>query len=189
MNVIVDNGKTYANLSDLKEWEKNPRAIKDKDFQLLKDQITLLGQYKPLLVMNDGTVLGGNMRLKAYKESGGFDKLWVSIIEFIEKDGLFYAVINGQEQKKPFESILQGMTEYSLSDNDRAGFYQSGELANLVGETNIDPGIYHIDFSEPLTLEGVSENTGEGQGGSGKEFEVTCPNCGTKFNPKGGDSQ
>lgn len=138
-------------LSELREWDRNPRNIKKDDYLKLKDQITLLGQYKPILAMTDGTVLGGNMRLKALRELG-VDPVWVSEIDFVEKNGLWYAVVNQQEQAKPFSSRLQGMTEYALSDNDRAGYYDQDMLTTLMSEVEIDLNEYHVDFGEPVTI-------------------------------------
>lgn len=46
----------------------------------LKKQIQKLGQYKPLLITKDGTVLGGNMRLKAYQELG-IENVWVNVVD------------------------------------------------------------------------------------------------------------
>lgn len=37
-------------------------------------------QYKPLLITEDGTVLDGNMRLRAYRELG-FKDIWVSVVK------------------------------------------------------------------------------------------------------------
>jgi len=60
----------FRKIEDLIEWDKNPRKITDLDYVRLKDQITLLGQYKPLIINEKNEVLGGNMRLRAFKELG-----------------------------------------------------------------------------------------------------------------------
>lgn len=163
-------------ISELTGWDKNPRNINDKDYQRLKDQITLLGQYKPLLITDDNIVIGGNMRLKVLKELG-VTNVWVAPINFIEKDNLWYAVINGEEQKKPFTSKLQGMTEYALSDNDRAGYYSQDMLANLLGEVDIDLDAYAIDLSEPITLDemlnGKNEEVKEDEAPAVDETQTT----------------
>lgn len=99
-------------IDKLRNWDKNPRSISDKGFERLKKQIQTLGMYKPLLVTEDGTVLGGNMRLRAYRELGIKD-VWVSVVDA------------PTEEKK---------LEYALSDNDRAGFYDDDLLANLTAE-------------------------------------------------------
>lgn len=102
--------KLFWDISKLKNWDKNPRGIKAEDFERLKKQIKKLGQYKPLLITQDGTVLGGNMRLKAYQALGVKD-IWVSI------------VIARTDKVK---------LEYALSDNDRAGYYEEDKLAELM---------------------------------------------------------
>jgi len=129
--------KDIWNIKDLKEWDKNPRNIKEKDFKRLKNQIQKLGQYKPLLVNSGknwgkrGTVAGGNMRLKAYREMGIVD-IWVSLID-----------------PKTKEEFL----EYALSDNDRAGYYDDDMLANLIPEFDIDWEDYAVDLRPPMSLE------------------------------------
>src|SRR3990167_5267941 len=110
--------KTIWSIDKLKEWEKNPRSIQSKDFDRLKKQIFSLGQYKPLIITKDGTVLGGNMRLKAYRELGMKD-IWVSIVDVSPTEGM---------------TTEDRMLQYALSDNDRAGFYDEDLLAKLTGE-------------------------------------------------------
>ena len=119
-------------ISTLKLWDKNPRSITTADFERLKRQIKKLGQYKPLIITEDGTVLGGNMRLRAYQELGMKD-VWVSIVKA------------DTEQKK---------TEYALSDNDRAGFYDEDRLAELVsGLPELDIKDYRVDLGKMTSLE------------------------------------
>jgi hypothetical protein len=73
-----------------------------------------LGQYKPLLITSDGEVLGGNMRLRAYKDLG-MTEAWVSVVE----------------PKTEAEKL-----EYALSDNDRVGYYEDDKLAELLIQYN-----------------------------------------------------
>ena len=122
---------TYWELSKLREWDRNPRSISKDGFERLKKQIKKLGQYKPLLITPDGTVLGGNMRLKAYRELG-VDKVWVSIID----------------PKTEAEKL-----EYSLSDNDRAGYYDDDLLANLSSYySDFNWEDYSVDLRDPTNL-------------------------------------
>jgi DNA modification methylase len=125
------NNKIVANINDLKGWDKNPRDILPQDLERLKKQIMKLGQYKPLLVTPEGIVIGGNMRLKAYRDLGISD-LWVSIIT-----------------PKDDAELL----EYALSDNDRAGFYNELELMELVVLTPIDQQLYSVDMGKPVLLQ------------------------------------
>lgn len=123
---------TTKKLSELKEWDKNPRSIKKNDFERLKKQIQELGQYKPLLITQDGTVLGGNMRLKAYREPQ-MEDIWVSIVDA------------PTEEKR---------LQYALSDNDRAGFYDEDLLANLLPQyPDFHWEDFAVDLREPQTLQ------------------------------------
>lgn len=123
-------------ISSLKNWEKNPRGILKDDFERLKKQIQKFGQYKPLLITEDGTVLGGNMRLKAMQDLGITD-VWVSVVD-------------APDEKTKLE--------YALSDNDRAGYYETQELTELVyslPDLKLDE--YKVDFSKNVLLSDVME--------------------------------
>ena len=130
--------KYYRNIEELKEWSSNPRDVKDVDFKRLKRQIQDLGEYKPLLITEDGTVIGGNMRLKAYKELG-YNKIWVSVIDAKTDD----------EKLK-----------YALSDNDNVGYYLEEELKELL--TNAGPDFdldeFKVDLTEPKQLRKMVED-------------------------------
>lgn len=166
--------KLYWDISKLKEWEKNPRSIKEKDFKRLKKQLEQLGEYKPLLITEDGTVLGGNMRLKAMRELG-WTKAWVSIVE-----------AETEEEK----------LKYALSDNDRAGFYDEDLLANLTGDfPDFEWGNYAVDLKPPVTLDDLFPEEaeedevpevaeGEPQSKLGEVYRlgkwIICPKCNKK---------
>lgn len=127
-------------IEKLKPWTKNPRDIKKEDFERLKRQIKELGQYKPLLVTREGEVLGGNMRLKAYKELG-INEVWVSVVT----------------PKTEAEKV-----KYALSDNDRAGFYISDQLTDLITEYGVEINLddYKVDLGEAMTLSEVLNKFG-----------------------------
>ena len=101
----------YRAISSLHNWENNPRTATKDGIERLIKQRKKLGVYKPLLITEDGTVLGGNMRLKALEQMGE-KKVWVSVVQA------------DTEEKK---------IEYALSDNDRVGKYEGDQLANLIG--------------------------------------------------------
>ncbi len=155
----------HRNISTLTSWDKNPRSIKKKDFERLKKQITTLGQYKPLLITPDGIVLGGNMRLKAYKDLG-IEELWVSVVDA------------DTEEKK---------LEYALSDNDRAGYYDDDLLANLIPNyPNFQWQDYAVDMKEPQNLGDLVENFSDNRIDE-KEIDENlatdhvCPKCGYEW--------
>lgn len=138
----ADYRKVPVSLID--PWDKNPRGIKTEDFERLKRQILDLGLYKPLLCYEDNgrfVVLGGNMRIRAIKELG-LAEVAVSIVH----------------PKDEAEKI-----KYALSDNDRAGFYDSQQLAELVMPHMNDITLpdYKVDLGEPWTdLKRVVEQFG-----------------------------
>jgi ParB-like chromosome segregation protein Spo0J len=60
-------------LSEIRENPKNPRLIKDENFQKLVRSIQEFPEMleaRPIVVNPDMIVLGGNMRLKACKAAG-----------------------------------------------------------------------------------------------------------------------
>lgn len=118
----------YRAISSLHNWENNPRTATKDGIERLIKQIKKLGVYKPLLITEDGTVLGGNMRLKALEQMGE-KKVWVSVVQA------------DTEEKK---------IEYALSDNDRVGKYEGDQLANLIGNfPEVEWGDYSVDIKEP----------------------------------------
>ena len=57
-------------ISELKNWENNPRTISEESYKTLKKSIGDLGNFEPLVINIDGTVLAGNQRLRVHKEQG-----------------------------------------------------------------------------------------------------------------------
>ena len=149
-------------------WEKNPRTATEEDIDRLKAQIEKLGIYKPLLVFKDGgkyVVLGGNMRLRAYRELG-IREVEVSIV------------------KVKTEADVVAIT---LSDNDRAGYYDEEALAELLYEHKdaIAKGLFKIDSGGDDSLTRLLETLGKEISPTvaysmrnGPDAPVICPNCG-----------
>ena len=123
--------KEFWPLDKLKLWKDNPRIVSKENFERLKRQIQELGEYKPLIITPDGTVLGGNMRLRAYRELG-YKEAWVSVVEAkTEKEKL----------------------KYALSDNDQVGEYQRDDLANLIGNLpDISLGDYSVNLGKSTPI-------------------------------------
>jgi len=128
---IQNNKSEYWEIERLKEWSKNPRQASKSALERLKKHILKFRVYKPLIITPDGTVLGGNMRLKAFKGLG-LKKVWVSIVE----------PKNEQE-----------MLEYSLSDNDRIGYYNKELFRSNFSHLTLEKGLFSIDYREPLKLD------------------------------------
>jgi len=203
--------KIYKQISELSNWEENPRGITEGGFKRLKKQISKLGQYKPLLITTNGTVIGGNMRLRAYQELK-ISKVWVSIIIFKQEGDVFFAYIDGEKQKGKYKSKERGMIEYALSDNDRAGSYNADDLINLLDsyDSNMeDFSDYSIDFKESSNINDFVNSKYSNPFNKNKEInsgdiskasenqvssvmpkakkhtiEVACPHCGESFEIK-----
>lgn len=122
-------------VSELFNWKDNPRAIKKDKFEELKSRITKLGQIKPLIITEEGEVLGGNMRLKAMQELG-IKEAWVSVVY----------------PKTEAEKI-----EIALTDNEEMGYYEDQALAELIAQykDEIDLSKYSVHLSQPQTLEEI----------------------------------
>jgi DNA modification methylase len=124
--------KEYRKLDQLKLNEDNPRGIKKHDFERLKKQVQKLGMYKPILITPEGKVLGGNMRIRVYQDLG-IDDIWVSVVN----------------PKNETEEM-----EYILSDNDRAGYWEEQDLAELITNLpELELETYAIDMGEPKGLD------------------------------------
>ena len=57
-------------VSELKNWEKNPRTISKKAFKELEKSVDALGNFEPLVINIDGTVIAGNQRLRLEMKKG-----------------------------------------------------------------------------------------------------------------------
>lgn len=124
--------KLYKSLTELHEWKKNPRSITDKGLENLKYKLKTHKLLKPLLITKDGTVVGGNMRLRAMRELG-YEQAWVEIVE-------------PQDEKE--------MIEIALADNDHDGYYLEGDLSTLLESWKPeDLSHYTADFGTPMSLE------------------------------------
>lgn len=120
--------KETRHISTLHSWEDNPRGILEVDYNRLKWLVERLGQFKPVIITADGTVLGGNMRLRVYQDLGITD-IWVSVVD------------------APTDAMK---LEYAMADNDRAGYYEEDALAGLLHahQADIDLTKYSIDLGK-----------------------------------------
>lgn len=148
-------------ISDVIPWDKNPRGITKKEFARLKKQIRELTIFKPLVVCHSGDgrfiTLGGNMRLAAYNEMGH------KTVDVVIVD----ATTEAQRIK------------VALADNDRAGYYETERLAEIVypHAHEIELGDFHIDVGETVPLGDILQRYGPDiESGAGERiphFNVT----------------
>lgn len=125
----------------LKPWAKNPRSIKKDRFEELKSRLKRQGQIKPLLVTADGTVIGGNMRLKAMQELG-IKEVCVSV--------------------RPVKTDKEIFDE-ALTDNEEFGYYEDqavAELALELGFGSLELERYELHLGQPTKLNLITERFG-----------------------------
>lgn len=121
----------------LKNWDENPREIDEHRFKQLVEDIKRFGDIRPLLVDarpdHEGEVIGGNMRLRAYRELG-YTEVWVLPIE----------------PKSDAERF-----EMALIDNAQYGKYVSEQLAELAEryKEDIDIKQMEINLGSPMSLD------------------------------------
>lgn len=100
MRKYVPIGKVKENTGQVDGLPPNPRSISDEKFKQLVESLkdfTLMHELRPLVVNEQMVVLGGNMRLRAYKKAG-FKEVPVDVVswpiekqaEFIIKDNTNY---------------------------------------------------------------------------------------------------
>lgn len=142
INFNKADGITTANVKDLFLFKDNPRDVEAKDFERLKKQIEL-GEHSPLLVTVEGEVLGGNTRLRAYKELGK-ETAKVVIVEIVETSEGVHIVIDGKKSIRTFDSVMQAKIELALSHNDAIGTNNTEKLAELMTVHKVDTEIYSV---------------------------------------------
>jgi hypothetical protein len=164
VNLINPSDKStgrYRFIDELKNWDQNPKKVEDSAYERTLNQVDRLGQYKPVLAMLDGTVIGGNTRLKVYKDLG-VEYVWVSDLEFQKEEDGFHAYVNGERQEESFDTELDGMVEYALSDNDESGVYEKDKLMVLVNQTSIDLEKYAANIDPISTIDKLLVSKGIG---------------------------
>lgn len=183
-----ENGVTLANVADLYLYKDNPRDVEAKDFERLKRQLEL-GEHSTLLVTTEGEVLGGNTRLRAYKELGKKEAK-VVVVEIVESSAGVHIVIDGKKSERIFETVNQAKIELALSHNDSIGTNNELKLAELMTINKVPTELYSVatkitpvdDILKNLSPE---ETNGEEESGelstedllnADKEV-IPCPRC------------
>lgn len=142
VNFTKADGITTANVEDLFLFKDNPRDVEAKDFERLKKQLEL-GEHSTLLVTVEGEVLGGNTRLRAYKELGK-KTAKVVIVEIVETSDGVHIVLDGKKSERTFDSVMQAKIELALSHNDSIGTNNELKLAELMTVHNVPTELYSV---------------------------------------------
>ena len=117
-------------VNELKNWDKNPRGIKADKFEELKTRIKKWGQFKPVIITEEGEVIGGNMRLRAYKDLGINYKISDFLLEEspVENHLLFDCVIGNPPYLSRHSSYLRTHRKSLLKRFEEIGVYDTYSL-------------------------------------------------------------
>ena len=136
------------NLSELKPNPNNPRIIKDDNFKKLCESIKefpKMMELRPIIIDDDNTILGGNMRLKALVE-------------------LNYTEIPDNWVKKASDYTDEEKRKFIIKDNVSFGGWDWDILANewekdLLLKWGLEIRDYHdINDLNPDEFEGLNDN-------------------------------
>lgn len=165
-------------INDIKPHPSNPRLIKDAKFKKLVKSLTDFPEMlhaRPIVVNQDGIIIGGNMRYKAAKEL------------HYKKIPVIYAKGWTSEQQD----------EFMIKDNTNAGEFDWDELANSWDTTalkewdviqwevpdyqpTLEPQTNHKDVTDSDILKKAQELADKFIQES-KHADVICPSCGNEF--------
>lgn len=142
----------------------NPRFIKDEKFKKLCQSIKefpKMLELRPIIIDNDGLILGGNMRFRAIQELGlELQPEWIKTAESLTA-----------EEKRRF--IVEDNVGFGEWDWDKlSAEFEKEELEDW--GMNIDNFIDINDFS-------IDNN--EEVDRLDEKSKVKCPNCGNEFTP------
>lgn len=126
-------------VDSLQHWAKNPRIITEEHVERLVSMMRSHKGLEPLIVEEDGTVLGGNARLIALRKIGETEA-WA-------------IVVHPENDKERVEIALQ--------DNDHVGITDKEKLMPLVSSLSPDAlGKYSVSFDEGIDLASVMTKFG-----------------------------
>ena len=144
-----------VDIRTVKENKKNPRYIRDNKFKKLvksiKDFPEML-EYRPIIVDENMTILGGNMRYKAAKAAGLFD-IYIDVV----KDWT-------DKQKEQF----------IIKDNVGFGDWDWDILANEWDVKALNDWGLHLPEFDTVDMELNEPETNDSS-------EEKCPECGRKL--------
>lgn len=130
-------------VDSLQHWAKNPRIITEEHVERLVSMMRDHRGLEPLIVEEDGTVLGGNARLIALKKMGETET---------------WAVLVHPETDKE-------RVEIALEDNDHVGITDKEKLMPLISTLSPEAlGKYSVSFDEGIDLASVAVKFGPSDG-------------------------
>lgn len=147
-------------LNDIRLNDKNPRTINKRQLDKLVKSVQEfpeMTELRPIVVDENNTILGGNMRYRAMQ------KLGMNTAEVVRVTGLT------DEQKR----------EFIIKDNVAFGDWDWDALADEWDTQELND--WGLDFDKELQdIDGFFESADDTSSGSRPKM-ATCPNCGAEF--------
>jgi ParB-like chromosome segregation protein Spo0J len=154
-----------VNVSDLKEWKKNPRKLIEKKLQDLQNSIAKFGIAEPIVINTDLTICGGHGRKKVLEKMG------------IKEVDCY--IPNRELSEKEFEELNVRLNRNIAGDWDMDILANEFELDELI-EWGFDESELNIDVLEPSDLS--DKNKEIDTENFGNDLQHICPSCGFEFN-------
>lgn len=148
-------------LADLIAAEYNPRKAltpEDSEYQKIKRSIEEFGYVDPIIINEDGTIIGGHQRTTVLMDLG-YEEVDVVVVNLDKQreKALNIALnkITGEWDELKLKDLL---LDLDLGDFDitLTGF-ETNDLVDLVDKLAIEPDAVDDDFDEELALEEVAE--------------------------------
>lgn len=164
--------RTLVPVEELHLWEDNPREVIDEK-KVMNDMMGI--QTEPLLVMSDGTILGGNTRFQAMQLIGK-KEIWISVIELVEENGKWVAYINGERDIHDFPREKDAKVYYAFKNNADYAKNKYMEVVEIAHDFQGDLKVveFTAEGGQILSLKDVM-NDSNGDEPEPKEEEYTEP--------------
>ena len=148
-------------LTELRAAEYNPRKTltpEDSEYQKIKRSIEEFGYVDPIIINEDGTIIGGHQRTTVLKDLG-YEKVDVVVVDLDkQKEKALNIALNkitGEWDELKLKDLL---LDLDLGDYDITftGFEQK-DLTELVDSLAVEPETVDDEFDEEEALEQISE--------------------------------
>lgn len=157
---------TTKKITELKEYDKNPRIITNEGLVELKKSFDEIGFAQPININIDGTILSGHARYKALLEEDPNAEVKVLLPDRLltpkQEEAVIIRMNKNIAGKWDFEKL---QSDFELDDLLEWGF--SDHELTLPKHTEIDLSDRNKEIS--------TDNYGE-------ELQHQCPKCGFEFN-------
>lgn len=149
-----------VNIEDLKPFERNPRRISKKHFDILINSIRDNGYHQRILVTPDLLIIGGHQRIKALKQLG-YKEIPV-------------LVPDGSVTPEHFKQML-------IQDNLPFGEFDFDILANDYNLEELSAWGFPESIIKEMLIPDFEEETANEQSKVDTPKTCTCPQCGAIF--------